>query len=101
MQRQSTVSSIPALRAAGGAWLLDAKSKADLLGRTFSSKCKLVPAETNSYSGMEATFCRPQRDIRTIGNQDAERELSELKEGSATGPDSLSRHEFSNTALQS
>ena len=68
---------------------MDAKSKADHLAETFTSKYKLPEAAHNNYSVIEVPGYRRQEFPRDLEEELAEKVLEALQEDSATGPDLL------------
>ena len=71
----------------GDKWVLDAAGKANLLKRTFASKCILQLIELNEYSAMDAPLLTG--GFLRIRCRDVLRVFRNLKEDSATGPNLL------------
>ena len=68
-------------------WVLDPAGKANLLERTFASKCTLSASEENEFSLVNPPhFVDGFLRIRT---RDVLRVLKGLREDSATGPDQI------------
>ena len=86
MDKSAAPSGIAALKD-GGNWVLDPVGKANLLERTFASKCKLPCAEVNEFSALSLPFFTD--GFLRIRCRDVLRVLKNLKEDSATGPDLL------------
>ena len=88
MDRKSGSSSIPALKAPDGHWILDAEGKAEHLATTFAAKCTLPDAETGAYTDiMEVEY--KQLEVPEPDEQIAFAKLNSLNEASATGPDAI------------
>ena len=86
MDKSAVSSGIPTLND-GDKWVLDAAGKANLLERTFASKCILQLIEVNEYSAVDAPLLTD--GFLRIRCRDVLRVLRNLKEDSATGPDLL------------
>ena len=89
LNRKTKNSGIAPLKGPDGQWVLDPKSKADLLATTFESKCQLPPPPPPER--------RPQREhpppkmpeFTLIRSRWVLRILKALKEGKASGPDGI------------
>lgn len=69
--------------------MLEPKEKADLFASTFTKKCMLPPAEVNSYTKLAVSGARELRAVLGVIEEPMKKELAELREDSATGPDGL------------
>jgi len=89
MRRKGVVSSVPALREEGCAWVLEPQAKADLLATTFTKKFLMAPARQNEYSKLEAATHGAQTCLKEVSEKVVQKEMEALKENSSTGPDLL------------
>ena len=84
---KSAVSSGVAALQDGDDWVLDPLQKANLLERTFASKCNLPLLEHNEYSSIGPPHLID--GFLRIRDRDVLRVLMNLQEDSATGPDQI------------
>ena len=86
MRRNTAASFFPPLKDDREEWLLEPKQKADAFAEAFSSKFHL-PAETQEIFFSSASNMMP--DLCVIRTRHVRRELLQLREYQATGPDAI------------
>ena len=90
LMRPESVSSISALKDGSGVWVRDSAGKANLLGNSFTAKWILPAAEVNEYSMSDSTFFNEHSNFLLLRYRTVHKIISNLREGSATGPDMVS-----------
>ena len=86
MEKKTSATCIPALKTSTGSWVMDPVGRANHFCEVFAKKSKLITEEKGAFSSLEVTGCM-QCALVTPDEDRACRQLKDLNEGSATGPD--------------
>ena len=89
MQKEQ-VSSISALKASDGRWVVSSQAKADLSADTFETRYTMPAVDYNEYSDVFADSAYEQLQDAAPNEEDALKVLQSMDAASSTGPDGLS-----------